>query len=598
MTVPGGSTTEAAPARLAAPGLPLSVTPVVDGLSIPWDIAFAWDGTMFFTERPGRIGVRLVDGTRRQLSADMADLWASGETGLMGIELDPDFATNRRLYTCQGTTDANFTVQVIAWTSNPQLTALTRANDPLVGGIDGSSGRHGGCQLRVDGGGRLLVGTGDAATGTNPQNRSSLAGKTLRVDRFTGAGVPGNPFFSGGGDPRILTYGHRNVQGLAIRPGGQVFSVEHGSDRDDEINILRPGGNYGWDPVPGYNEARPMTDFAKFPDAVGAVWSSGFPTIATSGAAFLTGRQWRGWEGALAVPALKNAQLWLFFLDVQGNVVDQHIPTELNGTWGRLRAAELGPDGSLYLTTSNGSGDRILRVSPPALDSTVHLRPSASPGPPTSSFPYGIAAYQHLLCDFDGDGVDGIVAFDGGAWYIRSTATAGPPTTAFAYGAPGYIPVCADWNGDGADGIGVYDRGRWHLRQTATPGPPEVSFDYGIHGYTPVVGDWDGGGGDGIGVYVAGNWYLRQTPSPGFPQQSFAYGTAGYEPVVGDWNGDGVDGTGVYVGGSWFLRQVRLGRRSPARVRVRHRRLPPARRRCRRRRARRERCGRAVADPF
>ena len=132
-------------------------------------------------------------------------------------------------------------MQVVAWQVDAANTARLRVNDPLVGGIDGQFGRHGGCQLRIDQSGALVIGTGDAALGTNPQNPHSLAGKTLRVDRFTGGGLPGNPFFgnAAAGDPRIETLGHRNVQGLALQPGtGIVWSAEHGPDRDDEINQL------------------------------------------------------------------------------------------------------------------------------------------------------------------------------------------------------------------------------------------------------------------------------------------------------------------------------------------------------------------------
>ena len=277
----------------------LIVTPVVSGLDHPWDLAFAPDGAMFVTERPGRIVVRLPDGGVRPLTADLGDLWVSGETGLMGIEVDPGFASNRRVYTCQGTVDNSNTVQVVAWTVNTAYTAMSRVNDPLVGGIDGTSGRHGGCQLRIDPSGALWIGTGDAATGTNPQSPTALNGKVLRVDRFTGAGLPGNPFFGEGGNrARMFTWGHRNLQGLAVQPGtGQMWSVEHGPDRDDEINRLFAGGNYGWDPVPGYNESVPMTDFAKFPNAVPAVWSSGPVTFAISGATFLRGSGWGTWRG-------------------------------------------------------------------------------------------------------------------------------------------------------------------------------------------------------------------------------------------------------------------------------------------------------------
>lgn len=348
------------PDAAAAATPTLFVSPIVTGLDHPWDVGIASDGTMFFTERPGRLWVFPRNGTAHPLNADMSDLWVSGETGLMGVEPDPQFTSNRRVYTCQGTTDSGDTVQVVAWQVDAGFTTATRVADPLVGGIDGTSGRHGGCQLRIDNAGALIVGTGDAAAGTNPQDTFALAGKTLRVDRFSGAGLPGNPFFNGGGDPRVQTIGHRNVQGLALQPGtGTVWSVEHGPDRDDEINRITAGANYGWNPVPGYNETVPMTA----PGATPAAWSSGIPTLATSGATFLRGPDWGDWQGALAVSALKDSTLRIF--SVSGNTATLvATPAALNGTHGRLRAAEMGPDGVLYLTTDNGATDKILAVAP------------------------------------------------------------------------------------------------------------------------------------------------------------------------------------------------------------------------------------------
>ena len=364
--------TQAAPRPLPAVVPQLTVTPWVGGLVQPWDMAFTPGGDMLFTERPGRINVRLRNGTVRQLAANLNDLWVSGETGLMGIEVDPAYTQNRRVYTCQGTLDNSNTVQVIAWVADVGLTQLTRVNDPLVGGIDGSSGRHGGCQLRIDAAGHLRIGTGDAAVGTNPQNRNQLAGKTLRVDRFNGAGIAGN---AGGGDSRVYTYGHRNVQGLAVRANGDVFSVEHGTGVDDEINRLQNGGNYGWDPVPGYNESRPMTDLNKFPNAIQASWKSGDPTIAPSGATFLAGAQWGDYNGALAVSVLKNQELRIYRFS--GNsIVSDEAPAQLDGDFGRLRAAELGPDGALYVSTANGSNDVILRVAPVVTGGYVPLNPA------------------------------------------------------------------------------------------------------------------------------------------------------------------------------------------------------------------------------
>ena len=336
----------------------LVVSTLVSGLTIPWDLDFTPDGTMLFTEKRGVLSSRGADGTFRRVNAEMGDLFAVGETGLMGIVVDPDFTSNRRFYTCQGHVGPE--IQVIAWTMNAAYTAATRVADPLVGGMPATSGRHGGCRLRFGPEGYLWIATGDAALGRTPQDLTSLGGKVLRVDPSTGAGAETNPLAS----PRIYSYGHRNVQGLALRPGtSQMWAVEHGPRVDDEINLLVAGGNYGWDPVPSYNESVPMTDRVKFPGAVEAKWSSGSPTLAVSGGIFLEGNQWGVWEGRLAVATLRDSRLRLFEFTPEGDFVGQVIVSELDRSYGRLRTPMMGPDGALYVTTSNGGGrDLILRI--------------------------------------------------------------------------------------------------------------------------------------------------------------------------------------------------------------------------------------------
>ncbi|MGI9603658.1 MAG: PQQ-dependent sugar dehydrogenase [Acidimicrobiales bacterium] len=348
------------PAMAAPPRVDVDV--VVDGLSIPWDLGFTPDGVMVFTERSGRLGIRLPNGTTRTLEADLSDLLVAGESGLMGLVVDPRFAKNRRIYTCQAHTGPE--VQVIAWRINPGYTRARRVIDPVVDDIPLVTGRHGGCRLRFFRG-ALMIATGDAAQGTNPQNLASLGGKVLRVHRHKGIGLPDNPFAgSANADTRrIYTYGHRNLQGLDVRPArGEVWTVEHGPNRDDEINRIRAGGNYGWDPVPGYNESVPMTDLGRYPNAVPAVWSSGAPTLATSGGVFVRGPEWGIWNGAFAVASLKNQSLRMFRLNRGGAVVSVDIA--LAGQYGRLRTPMMGPDGALYVTTANGVNDRILRLRP------------------------------------------------------------------------------------------------------------------------------------------------------------------------------------------------------------------------------------------
>ena len=346
------------PQEIPAPSTPgppprtpsLSVTTVVGGLTIPWDLAFTPDGTMLFTERPGRLRARLGDGTVRLLADISGSLNTDGERGLLGMAIDPAFASNRNIYTCQSNRSPA-EVRLVKWTVAEDYSSATRVADPLVGGIPSTSTLHNGCRPRFAADRQLYVGTGDSVQGPMPQS-NGLGGKVLRVDPVTGAVA-------------IHTRGHRNVQGLAFRPGtGQLYAVEHGPDRDDEVNLLRAGGNAGWDPnVNGsYNAGAPMTDLNKVPDAIRAVWSSGTPTIATAGATFVTGTQWGTWNGALVVACLKASKLETFFLDEPGNVVGQQSSVT---TFGRLRTPVQGPDGNLYVTTSVGGGnDRILRVVP------------------------------------------------------------------------------------------------------------------------------------------------------------------------------------------------------------------------------------------
>jgi glucose/arabinose dehydrogenase len=283
----------------------------------------------------------------------------------MGLEVDPDFASNRRIYTCQGGfTSGGHDVHVTAWTLDEKLRNATM-DKVLVGGFPTSSGRHGGCRLVVTRDGSLLVGTGDAATGTNPRNLASLGGKTLRINRFNGHPWRHNPFrtSSNARTRLIYTYGHRNVQGLTQRHDGTLWSIEQGTDRDDEVNRLVAGGDYGYNPVPGYNESVPMTDQSLPGTHIGARWSSGPTTDATSGGTFVPRlRKWRGYRGWLAVAALKNSKLIMLQFDRSGRLLQER--TELTGH-GRLRTAVVARNGDLLVTTDNGGGqDVILRVHP------------------------------------------------------------------------------------------------------------------------------------------------------------------------------------------------------------------------------------------
>lgn len=353
------------PDEAAATVPDLTVDVVVDGLTLPWDVQFLPDGTALVTERGGRLlAIDDPDGSAdaREVAIDLSELFVASEAGLMGLAVSPDFEEDRTIFLCHAATATGEQpdVRVTRWTLDEGVTEASR-DGVVVDGVPLTSGRHSGCRLLFTPDGTLLVGTGDAADASNPQDLQSLGGKVLAVTPEGEAADPDGHVE--GADPRILTYGHRNVQGLAVQPGtGTVWSVEHGPDVDDEVNILEPGANYGWDPGRGYDESVPMTDLSQFPEAVEAVWSSGDPTHATSGAVFLDGPQWGAWDGDLAVAELKGSGVTVFRVEGQEITGSLRVP-ELDGTYGRLRSLTLDDEGDLWVTSSNGQDDVLLQVT-------------------------------------------------------------------------------------------------------------------------------------------------------------------------------------------------------------------------------------------
>jgi glucose/arabinose dehydrogenase len=345
----------------------LTVTHQVTGLSVPWDVQVLPGGRLLIDERTNKRLIVWQGGTKKVLAGFPASkVWATGETGVMGLAVDPSFAQNRRIYTCQGAfrTGGGHDVRVVAWQLNAAYTGV-RYLRVLVKGLPTSSGRHGGCRLLIARSGAMIVGTGDAATTANPQNLRSLGGKTLRLNRITGAPWPTNRWPKAASKVRryILTYGHRNVQGLAQRADGTLWSVEQGTFRDDEVNRLVVGGNFGWRPGPGYDEAPPMTNYAIPGVQYGARWTSGDPTLATSGGTFVQGAQWGELNGTLAVAALKTNQVIFMKFDKAGKLLWTRAPAALKND-GRLRSVTRAPNGDLLITTSNSDSDAVLRVHP------------------------------------------------------------------------------------------------------------------------------------------------------------------------------------------------------------------------------------------
>ncbi|WP_135824643.1 PQQ-dependent sugar dehydrogenase [Halorussus ruber] len=316
-------------------------------LEVPWGTAFAPDGDLYLTERPGRVQRVVSESNRQELVADLTDTVAArGEGGLLGLAFHPDDSDLAYTYqTYEG--DGGLANRVV----RHRVSEDFARESIILDGIPASS-IHDGGRIAFGPDGALYVTTGDASRGDLAQDRESLAGKVLRLTP-EGEPHPDNPFGNA-----VFTYGHRNPQGLAWRDG-TLFVTEHGPSTDDEINLLEAGNNYGWP------QAKGPTEGDKFTDPIAAYT----PTIAPGSAAFYRGPV-SDWEGDFFFGTLAGTHLHRVRINDRNEVVEQE--RLLDGKYGRLRTVFTGPDDHLYVTTSNRDGrgtpapqdDRVLRIQP------------------------------------------------------------------------------------------------------------------------------------------------------------------------------------------------------------------------------------------
>ena len=325
----------------------MRVRTVATGLEVPWEIAFLPDGRALVTERPGRIRILGANGELQEEPVATVDVSAEGEGGLMGLALDPQHGENGYVYLYFTTADG---LKLERWSFDDDAMAreATLVSDIEAGPIH-DSGR-----IAFGPDDRLYVATGDAGDGDLAQDDGSLNGKYLRLEAAQ---------YRGDGEvrPEIVSKGHRNPQGFDWA-GDRLISTEHGpSGIDgpqgfDEVNEIREGGNYGWPEAFG-------DDHDGF-DAPLRVYEE---AIAPSGATFVEGSSW---DGDFVFATLRGESLRRLRLDGDGIADDQVL---LEEEFGRLRTVVQGPDGDLYVLTSNQDGrgdptdedDRILAVTPP-----------------------------------------------------------------------------------------------------------------------------------------------------------------------------------------------------------------------------------------
>jgi glucose/arabinose dehydrogenase len=337
----------------------------------PWSLAFLPNGDMLVTEKPGRL--RLVRGNGTLEPAPIAgtpQVLAMGQGGLLDVALHPRFAENRFVYlTYSKAVDGGNNTTALA-RGRLDGTTLTDVKDIFVADAVSNATLHFGSRLAFGRDGLLYMTVGERNDRNRAQDTNNHAGKVLRL-RDDGTVPPDNPFVGQAGfKPEIYSYGHRNLQGLAVHPEtGQVWQTEHGPQGGDELNLIQPGKNYGW---PVVTLGREYTGEA----ITNQPWREGMeqpvqvwvPSIALSGMAFYTGTRFPAWKGSLFVGGLAGQQVSRVVFSPRGPIGREPLFVELKQ---RIRDVRQGPDGLLYLLVDAAQGG-ILRIEPPTAGSTTN----------------------------------------------------------------------------------------------------------------------------------------------------------------------------------------------------------------------------------
>jgi glucose/arabinose dehydrogenase len=344
----------------------LKVDTVAGGLVHPWSLAFLPDGRMLVTERPGRMRIVTRGGELSRPLSGVPRVFASGQGGLLDVALDRGFAQNHTIYFSYaepfdgGGRTALARARLEAG-DNPRLTGVKviyRQQGPA------SSGNHFGGRIVQGADGNLFLTNGEHfADRDMAQTLDNDLGKIVRITP-DGEAPKDNPFAGKtGARPEIWSYGHRNPQGLALNPAdGTLWEQEHGAKGGDEINLIKPGNNYGWPKVSfgvNYDGSPVGTGKARLQGVTDPLWHW-TPSIAPSGMTFYSGDLFPQWKGSLFNGALKFQLLSRLTLDGDKVVKEERL---LQGLHERIRDVRQGPDGALYLLTDNNAG-RILRVTP------------------------------------------------------------------------------------------------------------------------------------------------------------------------------------------------------------------------------------------
>jgi len=331
------------------------------GLEQPWSMAFLPDGRMLITERPGRLRVFANGRLEPTPLAGVPRVAATSQGGLLDVCLHPAFAQNRVLYLSYSAEGAGGNATTVARAELGEgglqgLTVIFEAVPRAPGGL------HFGSRIAFDRAGLMYVSAGERYTKPRAQNLGDLGGKVARL-KDDGSVPADNPFVGRtGARPEIFSYGHRNPQGLAMHPvTGRIWEVEHGPRGGDELNILKPGANYGW-PLATHgidydgSIISPNKSLPGMEDPL-RVWT---PSISPCGLCFYTGDKFPAWKGSLFTGGLSAYALFRLELDGERVIGEERL---IEGQLPYIRDVRQGPDGLLYLVTHSDDGG-LFRLDP------------------------------------------------------------------------------------------------------------------------------------------------------------------------------------------------------------------------------------------
>jgi aldose sugar dehydrogenase len=338
-----------------------TIETVVKGLENPWSVDFLPDGRILATEKPGRLRI-IENGHLSEPVKGVPKVSAKGQGGLLDIALDPEYAKNSIIYLSYSAKGkGGVGTEVI----KGELVGNELKNTQVIFKLSPKSNTayHFGSRLLFSNDGTLFITLGERAERERAQDIGDHAGSLIRINK-DGSIPKDNPFVNNAdARPEIYTYGNRNMQGIALHPEtGDVWTVEHGPQGGDELNLMKPGVNYGWPVITygvNYNSGTKVGEGTEKPGMAQPVhyW---VPSIATSSLLFYTGDKFPAWKGNAFVSSLVFGQLAR--LEMKNNKVIKEERL-LKGQFGRIREVQQGRDGFIYFITDDSDGS-LLRIRP------------------------------------------------------------------------------------------------------------------------------------------------------------------------------------------------------------------------------------------